>query len=124
MLYIENNNNIIDINMYYTSIFDLINYIILKYEDLPLSIFFNRGSHNNDCKNTDDFIIDRDFMSWFNKNIEIKIDFSDFQYINLPIKICKKNILTRNLDFYKNLLYLYRKNYDDILEVYIEKSLY
>jgi len=124
MLYIENNNNIIDINMYYNSIFDLINYIILKYEDLPLSIFFNRGSHNNDCKNTDDFIIDRDFMSWFNKNIEIKIDFSDFQYINLPIKICKKNILTRNLDFYKNLLSLYRKNYDDILEVYIEKSLY
>ena len=54
--------------------------------------------NNSEYKNIDDFIIDRDFISWFNKNIEIKIDFSEFQDKNLPTvaTISFKKILLPN----------------------------
>jgi len=124
MLYIEDKNNIMNINMYYTSVYDFINYIINKYDDLPDSIFFNRGIYLFDAYTSGNYIIDNDFISWFNNNIELRNDFINYNYLDYPIKICKKNILTRSIDFYKNLLKLYKRDNNDILEIYIEKSFY
>lgn len=112
----NNNENIIDFCFNYSSILKLIEYIVLKYEDLPFNIIFNKESTNFKY----DFNSD-DFKLWFYINIE-KIKIDKYENVQLPLYINKKIILTRNIDFYKNLIKLIKK--DIHIEYYVEKSLF
>lgn len=128
MIYIEKNNNILDINMYYTSIYDLLNYIIKNYHNLPNKIFFDKDICKSDIKNQKNIIKieDHKFILFFEKYIEKNdfIDYNNFYTFKKTIMIKKNHILTRSLDYYKKLQDLYFTSEPDILEEYIDKSIF
>ena len=128
MIFIEKNKNILDINMYYTSIYDLLNYIIKNYHNLPDKIYCDKDICKSDIKNQTYVtkIEDKKYILWFEKYIEKNnnINFENFSFFKKTIIIMKNHILTRTLDFYKKLDDLYFTLEPDILEEYIDKSLF